>query len=57
MNFVEKPHELKEIGDQWCTPDNIFWGINAMFGPLVLICSRMARIQNALISIQQKTMR
>ncbi|TCW43542.1 phage N-6-adenine-methyltransferase [Phytobacter diazotrophicus] len=29
-------HELKEIGDQWCTPDNIFWGINAMFGPLVL---------------------
>lgn len=29
-------HELKEIGDQWRTPDNIFWGINAMFGPLVL---------------------
>lgn len=29
-------HELKEVGDQWCTPDNIFWGINAMFGPLVL---------------------
>lgn len=29
-------HMLKEVGDQWCTPDNIFWGINAMFGPLVL---------------------
>jgi phage N-6-adenine-methyltransferase len=29
-------HELKEIGDQWRTPDNIFWGINALFGPLVL---------------------
>ncbi|MFZ1872632.1 MAG: phage N-6-adenine-methyltransferase, partial [Chania sp.] len=29
-------HELKEIGDQWCTPDPLFWGINAMFGPLVL---------------------
>ncbi|MCV5979513.1 phage N-6-adenine-methyltransferase, partial [Escherichia coli] len=27
---------LKDVGDQWCTPDNIFWGINAMFGPLVL---------------------
>ncbi len=21
-------HELKEVGDQWRTPDNIFWGIN-----------------------------
>jgi phage N-6-adenine-methyltransferase len=29
-------HKLKEVGDQWRTPDNIFWGINAMFGPLVL---------------------
>jgi phage N-6-adenine-methyltransferase len=29
-------HELKEVGDQWRTPDNIFWGINALFGPLVL---------------------
>ncbi|ELY4215915.1 phage N-6-adenine-methyltransferase [Cronobacter turicensis] len=29
-------HELKEVRDQWRTPDNIFWGINAMFGPLVL---------------------
>ncbi|EGT4314043.1 phage N-6-adenine-methyltransferase [Cronobacter malonaticus] len=29
-------HELKEVGDQWRTPDNIFWGINAMFGPIVL---------------------
>lgn len=29
-------HEMREVGDQWRTPDNIFWGINAMFGPLVL---------------------
>lgn len=29
-------HKLKEIGDQWRTPDALFWGINAMFGPLVL---------------------
>ncbi|QWA09816.1 phage N-6-adenine-methyltransferase [Sodalis ligni] len=29
-------HKLKEIGDQWRTPDPLFWGINAMFGPLVL---------------------
>lgn len=29
-------HELKEVGDQWCTPDQLFWGINALFGPLVL---------------------
>lgn len=33
----EQPaHQLKEVGDQWCTPDELFWGINAMFGPLVL---------------------
>ncbi|EMB4322606.1 phage N-6-adenine-methyltransferase [Pluralibacter gergoviae] len=29
-------HLLKEIGDQWRTPDLLFWGINAMFGPLTL---------------------
>ncbi|MEQ9887647.1 phage N-6-adenine-methyltransferase [Pectobacterium zantedeschiae] len=29
-------HELKSVGDQWRTPDPLFWGINAMFGPLVL---------------------
>ncbi|HDC4271388.1 TPA: phage N-6-adenine-methyltransferase [Enterobacter cloacae] len=29
-------HRLKEVGDQWRTPDLLFWGINAMFGPLVL---------------------
>lgn len=33
----DKPaHQLKEVGDQWRTPDPLFWGINAMFGPLVL---------------------
>ncbi len=29
-------HELKEVGDQWRTPDLLFWGVNAMFGPLML---------------------
>ena len=29
-------HELKEVGDQWRTPNLLFWGINALFGPLVL---------------------
>ncbi|HBN2690396.1 TPA: phage N-6-adenine-methyltransferase, partial [Citrobacter freundii] len=29
-------HELKEVGDQWRTPDLLFLGINALFGPLVL---------------------
>lgn len=29
-------HMLKEVGDQWRTPDPLFWGINAKFGPLVL---------------------
>lgn len=29
-------HLLKEVGDQWRTPDLLFWGINAMFGPLML---------------------
>jgi phage N-6-adenine-methyltransferase len=29
-------HYLKEVGDQWCTPDALFSGINAMYGPLVL---------------------
>lgn len=33
---IKPVHELKEVGDQWRTPENIFWGINAMFGPLVL---------------------
>ena len=29
-------HELKEVGDQWRTPDPIWWGINAKFGPFSL---------------------
>lgn len=29
-------HLLKEVGDEWRTPDLLFWGINALFGPLVL---------------------
>ncbi|MBP2845412.1 phage N-6-adenine-methyltransferase [Dickeya oryzae] len=33
---AEDAHLLKDVGDQWRTPDPLFWGINAMFGPLVL---------------------
>ncbi|WP_420029715.1 phage N-6-adenine-methyltransferase [Moellerella wisconsensis] len=29
-------HFLKEIGDQWCSPEELFWGINAKFGPFTL---------------------
>jgi len=29
-------HYLKEVGDQWSTPDALFWGINALYGPFVL---------------------
>lgn len=29
-------HNLKEIGDQWCSPEELFWGINAKFGPFTL---------------------
>lgn len=29
-------HGLKEVGDQWRTPDLLFWGINSIFGPMVL---------------------
>lgn len=29
-------HELKEVGDQWRTPDTLWWGINAKFGPFTL---------------------
>lgn len=29
-------HMLAQVGDQWRTPDALFWGINQMCGPLVL---------------------
>ncbi len=29
-------HKLKWIGDQWRSPDELYWGINALFGPFVL---------------------
>lgn len=31
-----RAHYLKDVGDQWRSPDLLVWGINAMFGPLVL---------------------
>ena len=33
---AQPTHELKQIGDQWRTPDPLWWGINSMFGPFVL---------------------
>lgn len=29
-------HLLKEVGDQWRTPDALYWGIFAKFGPFIL---------------------
>jgi len=29
-------HRLKEAGDQWCTPEAIWWEINARFNPFTL---------------------
>ncbi|WP_428321302.1 phage N-6-adenine-methyltransferase [Pantoea ananatis] len=33
---AQPTHELKQIGDQWRTPDPLWWGINSMFGPFML---------------------
>ena len=33
---AQPSHQLKQIGDQWRTPDRLWWGINSMFGPFVL---------------------
>lgn len=29
-------HKLKEIGDQWRSPDNLYYGINVKYGPFTL---------------------
>ncbi|HGY3149864.1 TPA: phage N-6-adenine-methyltransferase [Morganella morganii] len=29
-------HMLKDVGDQWRSPDALYWGINAKFGPFTL---------------------
>ncbi|WP_029568912.1 phage N-6-adenine-methyltransferase [Pantoea ananatis] len=33
---AQPTHQLKQIGDQWRSPDRLWWGINSMFGPFVL---------------------
>lgn len=33
---AQPTHQLKKVGDQWRTPDPLWWGINSMFGPFVL---------------------
>ncbi|WP_265494631.1 phage N-6-adenine-methyltransferase [Providencia heimbachae] len=29
-------HYLKEVGDQWQSPEDIYWGINSLYGPFNL---------------------
>ena len=29
-------HKLNQIGDQWRSPDRLWWGINSLYGPFVL---------------------
>ncbi|HGJ5862782.1 MAG TPA: hypothetical protein ACHBZ9_04760 [Arsenophonus nasoniae] len=29
-------HNLKQIGDEWCTPEEIFWGISVLYGPFMV---------------------
>ncbi|WP_246201382.1 phage N-6-adenine-methyltransferase [Budvicia diplopodorum] len=38
INYLRsKPkHLLKDVGDQWCTPEALFLAINDLYGPLVL---------------------
>ncbi|NIF20294.1 phage N-6-adenine-methyltransferase [Candidatus Pantoea multigeneris] len=33
---AQPTHKLKEVGDQWRTPDKLWWGINTKYGPFVL---------------------
>ena len=33
---AQPAHQLKQVGDQWRSPDRLWWGINSMFGPFVL---------------------
>ena len=33
---AREAHDLKEIGDQWRTPDWLFFALDKLFGPLVL---------------------
>ncbi len=58
VELRNKPaHELKEVGDQWRTPDNIFWGINTLFGRLFWICSLTVITPNVLRITRRKTTR
>lgn len=33
---LKPTHKLNEIGDQWQTPDALFWGINSLYGLFTL---------------------
>ncbi|MEY0558034.1 phage N-6-adenine-methyltransferase [Providencia rettgeri] len=33
---LKQLHKLNEVGDQWRTPEELFWGINAIYGPFTL---------------------
>lgn len=32
----QETHRLNEVGDQWCTPTEVYKGINALYGPFTL---------------------
>ncbi|MCY0801166.1 phage N-6-adenine-methyltransferase [Providencia rettgeri] len=32
MLKAKPQHKLNEIGDQWCTPDELYWGISSIYG-------------------------
>lgn len=58
VELRNKPaHELKEVGDQWRTPDNIFWGINTCLARLFWICLLMVITPNVPRITLRKTTR
>lgn len=34
--IAQEVHKLSEIGDQWRTPEWLFWAVNDLYGPLVV---------------------
>lgn len=58
VELRNKPaHELKEVGDQWRTPDNIFWELTPCLARLFWICSLMVITPNVLRITRRKTTR
>jgi hypothetical protein len=49
-------HYLKEVGDQWRTPDLLFWGLTLCMARWCWTSLQTKATQNALRGTQQKTM-